>query len=77
MPCLMPECIEKMPVALRPKENIDDYCKICYCESLGQAPCVYLECGHIFHMHCVKDQISKKYNGPRIIFNYLNCPSCK
>jgi len=74
MPCLEPECIEKMPEKLRPKENKDDYCNICFCAGLGQAPCVHLECGHIFHIDCVKELVKKKYNGPRIIFNYLDCP---
>jgi E3 ubiquitin-protein ligase MYCBP2 len=54
MPCLEPECIEKMPENKRPKENKEDYCNICYCSGLGQEPCVHLECGHIFHINCVK-----------------------
>lgn len=77
MPCLEPECIEKMDPAIAPKENKTDFCNICYCSSLSQEPCVHLECGHIYHINCVKSQVEKQYNGPRIIFNYLNCPQCK
>ena len=77
MPCLEPECIAKMDPAIAPKENKDDFCNICYYSSLSQEPCVHLECGHIYHIGCVKNQVEKQYNGPRIIFNYLNCPQCK
>jgi hypothetical protein len=77
MPCLQTECIDKMPEASKPKKNIDDFCSICYCSSLGQEPSLLLKCGHIFHVECVKNQVQKGYNGPRIVFNYLDCPDCK
>jgi E3 ubiquitin-protein ligase MYCBP2 len=53
-----------------------DYCSICWTESLGQAPCVRLGCGHTFHAHCVKDRISKGWSGVRITFSFAECPLC-
>ena len=29
------------------------------------------------HLSCIKEQLEKKWDGPRIVFNYLNCPECK
>jgi len=77
MPCLQQECIDKLPEDQQPKKNIEDYCSVCYCSGLGQEPSVILKCGHIFHMECLKQQVQKQYNGPRIVFGYLDCPDCK
>jgi E3 ubiquitin-protein ligase MYCBP2 len=54
-----------------------DFCSICYVTAVGQEPSVIYECGHINHFNCSKEQVQKMYNGPRIVFNYLNCPDCK
>lgn len=32
----------------------DDYCNICFVESLEASPCIKCECGHIFHEKCLK-----------------------
>lgn len=77
LPCLQPECIEKMSKEDAPLSNIDDFCSICFTEGLGQQPCVRLGCRHIFHIDCLKERIKSQWNGPRIIFNYLDCPECK
>mmetsp|Transcript_11811 Transcript_11811/g.19957 ORF Transcript_11811/g.19957 Transcript_11811/m.19957 type:complete len:495 (+) Transcript_11811:782-2266(+) len=77
MPCLDPECIEKMDPRVAPRENKDDFCNICYCSGLGQEPCLSLGCGHVYHVSCLKQRIQKQWNGPRIVFNYLDCPQCK
>lgn len=77
VPCLEPDCIAKMDKAVAPKYNAGDFCSICYCSSLGQEPCVALGCHHVFHTGCIKDLIQKGYNGPRIVFNFLDCPDCK
>lgn len=77
MPCLEPECIEKMDPAKRPNVCADDFCTICYATAVGQEPCVMLDCGHIQHFECVLMQVQKRWNGPRMIFNYLDCSECK
>ena len=76
LPCLDPECVENMDA---PKLSCtsEDYCPICYCSAIGQEPSVRLDCGHIMHFNCVKTQVQKQWNGPRIVFNYLQCPECK
>ena len=57
--------------------NGEDYCAICWVEGLNQAPSIKLDCGHLFHKHCVEKQVSTGWVGSRILFNFLNCPSCK
>lgn len=54
----------------------DDYCAICYVESLEQAPCIQMEepCNHLFHHHCVKNKIKAGYSGARITFGFKCCP---
>ena len=76
MPCLEPECVEKNPELTRGK-NADDYCIICYTSGLGEAPCVKLDCNHIFHVSCILKKIKNRWPGPRIVFSYLECPECK
>ncbi|EFO87594.1 CRE-RPM-1 protein [Caenorhabditis remanei] len=54
----------------------DDVCVICFTERLGAAPCIKLGCGHIFHYHCVRLILEKRWNGPRIVFRFMHCPLC-
>ena len=61
----------------KPNVTKDDFCTICYATAVGQEPCVKLDCGHIIHAECVLTQIQQRWNGPRMIFNYLDCPECK
>lgn len=53
-----------------------DYCAICYTEGLGNAPSVWLTCGHVLHYHCLTEGLSKRWVGPRITFKFAKCPSC-
>jgi E3 ubiquitin-protein ligase MYCBP2 len=72
LPCLHSEC--------RPDEEktaIDDFCNICWVESIGQAPALKLKCGHIFHESCLVERLQKKWSGARINFGFLKCPLCK
>lgn len=38
---------------------------------------VQLKCGHVFHLHCCKNVLANKWNGPRITFSFSQCPICK
>lgn len=72
IPCLIPDC-DKHDKSI---ESADDYCSICYSESLSQAPCIQLECGHIFHFDCINERLKSRWTGDRITFTYLYCPLC-
>lgn len=54
----------------------NDYCTICHIEGLSSAPCVFLECSHIFHFHCLYETIRNRWPGPRITFKFARCPAC-
>lgn len=53
LPCLREGCCEKFADKLGNQKG-DDYCAICYVESLTAAPSIQCGCGHIFHLKCVK-----------------------
>ena len=55
----------------------DDFCNICWVDPLRAAPCVSLECGHLFHFMCLWQKIDRKWPAARITFGFLNCPLCK
>ncbi|RXG67212.1 Transmembrane protein [Armadillidium vulgare] len=59
------------------KQDADDMCMICFSEALSAAPCLQLDCGHVFHYHCCKSVLSKRWPGPRITFGFSMCPICK
>jgi IBR domain, a half RING-finger domain/Zinc finger, C3HC4 type (RING finger) len=74
MPCIEPECAARDPNDDTCK---DDYCNICWVESIGGAPSIKLNCGHIFHFSCILQRIKAKWPGARIHFAFMNCPLCK
>lgn len=76
MPCLHPDCVAKNPNATHDKTS-DEMCSICWGSGLGQAPSLMIKCGHIFHAHCLMMRLKKRWFGPQINFNYLDCPECK
>jgi len=59
-------------------ETGDDYCKLCYTESLENAPCVALDCGHVIHARCALKRLQVGQVGHRLTFRYLQChePGC-
>jgi hypothetical protein len=54
----------------------DDYCGICYTDSLLFRPCIQLECGHIFHAECAQQKLTKRWPSPCISFSFATCPLC-
>ncbi|CAD8183249.1 unnamed protein product [Paramecium pentaurelia] len=68
LPCLNEKCAKD--------QNEDDYCNICFTEALKSQPCVQTTCGHIFHEDCLRQKLDAKWNGPRIVFNFMKCPLC-
>ena len=59
------------------KQDADDMCMICFTEALSAAPAIYLKCGHVFHLHCTRMVLEKRWVGPRITFGFSLCPICK
>ena len=89
LPCLNNECVTRAREEAKAAGNPDDkrllledtdedsYCTICYVSGLGSEPCIKLGCRHVFHVNCIKQLIDKKWSSPRIVFAFMNCPSCK
>lgn len=65
-PCLHTEC----------NKIGEDYCNICWTESLQCAPTLQIECGHTFHYKCLETKLNQKWPGARITFGFMNCPLC-
>ncbi|RWS24251.1 putative E3 ubiquitin-protein ligase MYCBP2-like protein, partial [Leptotrombidium deliense] len=59
------------------KQDGDDMCMICFTENLSCAPVIQLKCGHLFHLHCCRKVLQKRWPGPRITFAFSLCPICK
>ena len=72
--CLNPECKDFND---KYNQNSEEYCSICYTESLGSAPVVKTKCGHYYHHHCIISKLKKKFVGPKITFGYAECSQCK
>lgn len=36
-----------------------------------------LKCKHVFHLHCSRNILEKRWVGPRITFGFSLCPICK
>ncbi len=84
LPCLHPDC-EATAEALGVHQTAENECNICFCDDLGQAPCIMLNCAgenpkgarHIFHFECIKIKLEKGWNGASIDFAFLKCPLCE
>jgi len=56
----------------------EDWCAICWTESLNGAPCIRLTCGHVLHQHCVEAMVRKGHTGGRrLTFKSIRCPLCQ
>ena len=83
MPCLEPECIDRYNekpttvVKIPDGHTVDDYCTICWSDGLRAQASVQLACGHIFHIDCILKRLKIRWITPRIVFGFLQCPTCK
>lgn len=68
-------CLHGCSSSLR--QDGDDMCMVCFSESLFAAPCIQLACNHVFHWHCIRTILQKRWSGGRISFNFSQCPICK
>jgi len=68
--CLHPDCNKPDVV------TGEDFCNICWVETLSQAPCVQLQCGHFFHFNCIQTKVAKRWPAARITFKFMDCPLC-
>lgn len=79
-PCLNQKCQSATAYDLKkPKltQDGDDMCMICFTEALSCAPSIQMSCGHVFHFHCSKLILQKRWHGARISFAFSQCPICK
>lgn len=74
LPCLHADCASRTPGL---QQTGDDFCNICWVESLSAAPAVRLECGHVFHEACVSAKVGSGFQSHRLTFAMLQCPLCK
>ena len=77
LPCLAEDCPDALKFARESNQSGDDFCGICFVEDLRSAPCIRLECGHIFHYACVLQKLRARWPASRITFGFLECPLCK
>ncbi|KAM9960087.1 hypothetical protein ACTFIW_009212 [Dictyostelium discoideum] len=57
-------------------QKSNDYCNICWTDSLSSEPCIQLECGHIFHKKCCSSVLKKRWTSSRISFGFVKCALC-
>eukprot|EP01103_Thecamoeba_quadrilineata_P003014 TRINITY_DN1284_c0_g1_i1.p1 TRINITY_DN1284_c0_g1~~TRINITY_DN1284_c0_g1_i1.p1 ORF type:complete len:639 (-),score=104.11 TRINITY_DN1284_c0_g1_i1:61-1977(-) len=70
------ECFCLSPSCSKSSQTSEDFCNICWVEDLASAPCLRLDCSHIFHMQCLEKRLSSRWSGSRMSFNYIMCPLC-
>lgn len=80
LPCLQQKCQSAFstdPKNPRLTQDCDDMCMICFTEALSCAPSIQMVCGHVFHFHCSRTILQKRWHGARISFAFSQCPICK
>eukprot|EP00928_Gymnodinium_smaydae_P005325 TRINITY_DN11817_c0_g2_i1.p1 TRINITY_DN11817_c0_g2~~TRINITY_DN11817_c0_g2_i1.p1 ORF type:complete len:590 (+),score=125.81 TRINITY_DN11817_c0_g2_i1:106-1875(+) len=56
----------------------EDWCPICWTETLGAAPVIQLECGHFVHHHCAQAMVRRGITGGRrLAFKSIKCAQCQ
>lgn len=71
VPCLEEGCASGHGI-----HTCDDFCSICYTDALRDAPCLQLQCGHVFHFVCLEMKLEKRWPTARISFSFASCPLC-
>lgn len=74
--CLEPGCSVRSSAMSMSDLTKDDLCSICYVETLGEAPCLELACGHVFHTHCLEARLEHKWPTAAVSYRFLDCPLC-
>ena len=69
-------CLEEGCSDCHPVHNKDEFCAICFTDTLGDAPCLQLDCSHVFHKHCLESKLESKWPTSRINFRFIDCPLC-
>jgi E3 ubiquitin-protein ligase MYCBP2 len=80
LPCLHQKCQSASnydPKKPKLTQDGDDMCMICFTEALSCAPSIQMLCGHVFHYHCSRTILQKRWHGARISFAFSQCPICK
>lgn len=84
LPCLQGDCRKKSSSSSVPPSTCstlpdgEEWCSICWTEPLSAAPSVQLDCGHVFHHHCVEAMINRaRPGGKRLTFKSVRCPLCQ
>jgi len=76
LPCLH-RCPTTSGAPSHLKQDADDMCMVCFTDPLVAAPAIQLACSHVFHLHCTRTVLTKRYVGARITFGFSLCPICK
>lgn len=74
------ECLPCMKEEHKPYDigqSPDDFCNICFTESLGSSPCIQLDCSHVFHFECIKKRLDEGWSSAQITFKFSYCPLCQ
>ena len=60
LPCLDEKCVHVHGKFVADTKD-DNYCEVCYCEELGERPCIQVqECRHVFHFDCISKRIREQ-----------------
>jgi hypothetical protein len=81
-PCYSPPdeacgaCLVEGCAANTTRQTATDLCTICYVDELRVSSVAQLDCGHAFHVECLRRKLQSKWPAARITFGFLNCPTC-
>eukprot|EP00927_Polykrikos_kofoidii_P009870 TRINITY_DN14140_c0_g1_i2.p1 TRINITY_DN14140_c0_g1~~TRINITY_DN14140_c0_g1_i2.p1 ORF type:complete len:548 (+),score=81.10 TRINITY_DN14140_c0_g1_i2:116-1759(+) len=77
LPCLHVDCCRRKLAPAKLPDG-DDWCPICWTETLNAAPAIRLACGHVLHHHCAEALVRRGHTaGRRLTFKSIRCPLCQ